>query len=117
MSVRVVCYRKPCTVSPDGTPGPDCRPADPVSSPLISTPEVARARGTAILDSEGQDWQPLTAEIPADANMAPGQLIKKVDHEGSYKAQLEAVTYTVKIGDKSFTADASLALRRPADNE
>lgn len=115
MSVRVVCSRFPCVILADGSPCEECRPADPVSGPLISTPEVARAKGTAILDRKGQDWQPVTAEIPADKNMMSGELIDKVDEMGTYKAQLDSITYTVKIDKKSFTADASLALRRVAD--
>jgi len=66
MAVRVVCHRLPCVILADGTPCEECRRADPVSGPLISTAEVARAKGIAILDREGQDWQPVTAEIPAD---------------------------------------------------
>ncbi len=117
MSVRVVVYRTPCVILADGSPCDECRPADTVSSPLISTPEVARANGMAILDESGQDWQPVSAEIPADVNMMPGDLIDKIDNEGPYKAQLESITYTVKIEDKVFTANASLALRRLADGD
>jgi len=47
--------------------------------------------------------------------MMPGDLIDKIDEEGPYKAQLESITYTVKITDKEFTATASLAMRRVAD--
>lgn len=114
--MSVVCHRLPCVILNDGTPCEACRQAPVVSNPLLSTPEAKRAMGTAILDSLGQDWQPISAEIPADINMMDGDLIEKVDHEGPYKAQLESITYTVKINEE-FTATASLALRRVADNE
>lgn len=114
--IRVVCSRLPCVILNDGMPCEACRQAPVVSSPLISTNDMARAKGLAILDRLGQNWQPVSAEIPADVNMMPGDLIKKVDHEGQYKAQLESITYTVKVNKKDFTATASLALRRLADN-
>lgn len=117
MSERVICHRLPCVILSDGSPCAECRPADPVSSPLLSSTEAKRAKGTAILDREGQDWQPVSAEIAADKNMLPGQLIEKVDNEGPYKAQLEDITYTVKVTETEFTATASLALRRVADDE
>lgn len=113
---RVVCYRSPCAILADGLPCDKCRQAPVVSDPLLSTPEAKRARGTAILDNLGQDWQPTSAEIPADVNMMAGDLIEKVDHEGRYKAQLDSITYTVKINKKEFSAVASLALRRVAEN-
>ena len=115
MSVRVVCHRLPCVILADGSPCAECRPADSVSAPLLTTPEAKKAKGTAILDRSGQSWKPVSAEIPANVNMMPGDLVEMVGLDGSYKAQLESITYTVKINKKEFTADASLALKRVAD--
>lgn len=118
MSIHVRLYRPPCVLLQDGSPCVACRPAPPVSDPLISTDQVAIARGRAILDRDGYQWRTVNGTIPADTNMEPGALVERIDEDGSYKAKLQAITYTVKLDSaaRNFTADAALTLLRLADD-
>lgn len=94
---------------------PADNPGQDITDPLITTPAVAIARGTAEIDQACSDRLAVTVSGPATGWVAPGLLAQVEDAElGTYRGMITSTSLAVTMGDDQVTADINLGIERDA---
>jgi hypothetical protein len=88
-------------------PGPD------ISDPLITSEQVAVARGTAEIDRNSTDRAMVPTTGPFIGWIKPGSLVNVTEIEGSYRGVVNKCALTFAIDESGqYTANTDLEIER-----